>query len=628
MTALGDASNQQPAKLKGVDAEKVDKKNESSQTLPKTWIRQVLGNFKGSRTESGTRKRFRYSPLDGQHSTRLVRVRQDGNFDIVPVNLADAPPYEAVSYVWGKPKLDHPMYIGDSEVLYITKNLYQALPRLRQHQKTGYLWIDQIVINQSDLAERGRQVKLMKDIYEGADRVLVWIGMAADTPDEFKSWLRHAGDISVSDALSEARANTIREHLAALPQICKAKFTEIMESPYITRAWVFQEAIVARQAEIVMGDIVVMFELMTWIISIFVNTYLGKKTSKDWQTKAANFTAVAAVKHSRKERGLRAYEVFSKFCSMGQCTEKCDQIYAFLGLVEDARITDTLEIDYGQSLEELFTNATKAIIRGTKSLDFLCTVARKESIDESRVPSWVPQWDWPAINLLYAEYTNQQDSRHEPSASKQRTYACEPKRSQVELPVRGRVVDHVKALVDVTSTIAVKRGTLRLSVERIASGHLPIDNIQEQLKNCTKIQFDRTRILRTLTANASWRDTVSIEEQEGIDFDDADAFLRAYDNTDKSDSTWQKSHESALFMLKVPALLRNILMTDSQLLGLVFKCEIGDQIAILHGCSYPVVLRHVEQNKYRVVDVCYLEGAMNGEKVTWNEDEADELILI
>jgi hypothetical protein len=38
------------------------------------------------------------------------------------------------------------------------------------------MWIDAICINQSNVAERELQVGLMRDIYQQADGVVIWLG--------------------------------------------------------------------------------------------------------------------------------------------------------------------------------------------------------------------------------------------------------------------------------------------------------------------------------------------------------------------------------------------------------------------------------------------------------------------
>ncbi|KAI9744845.1 MAG: hypothetical protein M1818_001770 [Claussenomyces sp. TS43310] len=58
----------------------------------------------------------------------------------------------------------------------------------------------------------------------------------------------------------------------------------------------------------------------------------------------------------------------------------------------------------------------------------------------------------------------------------------------------------------------------------------------------------------------------------------------------------------------------------------------GDQIAILHGSTTPVILRQAINNPgetpiYGVMGDCYLEDVMFGEAVDWKEDECDWFTL-
>lgn len=45
---------------------------------------------------------------------------------------------------------------------------------------TGYLWIDQICINQDDVVERTEQVSIMRDIFACADAVTIWPSMETE----------------------------------------------------------------------------------------------------------------------------------------------------------------------------------------------------------------------------------------------------------------------------------------------------------------------------------------------------------------------------------------------------------------------------------------------------------------
>ncbi|OBS23149.1 hypothetical protein FPOA_03706 [Fusarium poae] len=89
----------------------------------------------------------------------------------------------ALSYVWGHPKRKEgePPYtvVINGCSFEVTPNLYHALSQLRKSYRIrqGFkLWVDAICINQSDTDERGQQVGRMRDIYQAAWHVAVWIG--------------------------------------------------------------------------------------------------------------------------------------------------------------------------------------------------------------------------------------------------------------------------------------------------------------------------------------------------------------------------------------------------------------------------------------------------------------------
>lgn len=72
-------------------------------------------------------------------------------------------------------------------VLLITPSLQEAL------SDTGYLWIDQLCINQRDLTRRGRQVEIMHEIYAGGCRTLVWLGLSNEASMTLHVALRAIG---------------------------------------------------------------------------------------------------------------------------------------------------------------------------------------------------------------------------------------------------------------------------------------------------------------------------------------------------------------------------------------------------------------------------------------------------
>ena len=91
------------------------------------------------------------------------------------VSLDDDPTYEALSYAWGDPTPVNDILL-DGRSFKVTLSAWDALKALRHKISPRVLWIDAICINQTDLAERSEQVKLMGAIYKKASSVRVWLG--------------------------------------------------------------------------------------------------------------------------------------------------------------------------------------------------------------------------------------------------------------------------------------------------------------------------------------------------------------------------------------------------------------------------------------------------------------------
>lgn len=97
------------------------------------------------------------------------------------LRASQLPLFHALSYVWGDPMRSHEILI-DGKRFPVTKNLYLAL-RSMQSGITGamHVWADAICINQEDNPEKSAQIQLMREIYNTASEVRIWLGMV--TPE-------------------------------------------------------------------------------------------------------------------------------------------------------------------------------------------------------------------------------------------------------------------------------------------------------------------------------------------------------------------------------------------------------------------------------------------------------------
>ena len=113
---------------------------------------------------------YRYQKLQKNGETRLLKIggeqpsgAQRNNesksppfYNIIEVDLDnDHPEYETVSYSWGTAKKDYSLELSTKQVLYITESLAGALIRLVDCCTTGYLWIDQVCMDDDGVPSSG-----------------------------------------------------------------------------------------------------------------------------------------------------------------------------------------------------------------------------------------------------------------------------------------------------------------------------------------------------------------------------------------------------------------------------------------------------------------------------------------
>jgi hypothetical protein len=77
----------------------------------------------------------------------------------------------------------------------ITRNLDAALRVLQEEKMHRMLWVDAICIDQENISEKSHQVPLMKDIFELADQVIIWLGeIGLDSEEIFQTIMSSGTD--------------------------------------------------------------------------------------------------------------------------------------------------------------------------------------------------------------------------------------------------------------------------------------------------------------------------------------------------------------------------------------------------------------------------------------------------
>ena len=124
-------------------------------------------------------KNSRCQPLNkDKRLVRFLRLLHDERSSIAcelaVFSLDDQPEYLALSYCWTKADPIYEVQLN-GRPFYMKPNLYAYLELMRSEQQSGWIFIDALCINQSDIEERSSQVALKGDVYREAVGVVVWL---------------------------------------------------------------------------------------------------------------------------------------------------------------------------------------------------------------------------------------------------------------------------------------------------------------------------------------------------------------------------------------------------------------------------------------------------------------------
>jgi hypothetical protein len=173
--------------------------------------------------------------------------------------------------------------------------LYDGLFELR-NEVAGYLWVDALCIDQRNLKERASQVILMRDIYSSAKRVIVWLGK--DTPEaESAVWLIDRYLPTTKE--EKFAAQEVNYELLHFLEISKQKWFKLWESHghfyrrhrWFSRAWVFQEFILAQEITMRCGNKTLEWEALTRLI------VLARTTGFVSSLESQSFTQLVSLRH-------------------------------------------------------------------------------------------------------------------------------------------------------------------------------------------------------------------------------------------------------------------------------------------------------------------------------------------
>ncbi|PQE30867.1 heterokaryon incompatibility het-6 protein [Rutstroemia sp. NJR-2017a WRK4] len=322
-----------------------------------------------------------------------------GSFTVqqfLPTNR-QIPKYDALSYVWGdQAELEPIAILHDSQWKEkpIEASLAIALRHLRLWNEPREIWCDSLCINQDDLIERAAQVLRMGEIYQEADRVIVWLGPEEDDSSVAIKILDYIG--------SNVRFDAAKYELSPLPgaeqefedPTSSLSYTErewltikkLFARSWFKRLWVRQEIVLANtSATVVAGH-----STTTWSRfgqaagCIEVKIALGALSAYFPSRFVGDVSNVVALFRTTLFRHPIALLNFTRSC---QCTDERDHVYSLLGLIGSGY---KIQPHYTQSAKHICMEFMLRIYIEDARLDILAFC------DITGSPSWVP--NLPGLN--------------------------------------------------------------------------------------------------------------------------------------------------------------------------------------------------------------------------------------
>ena len=585
-------------------------------------------------------------------SIRLVCLLRGNKSDIISCELeiyasGDAPCYEALSYVWGQQEERRQIECNNAKFL-VQKNLFSALQALRYEQKSRYLWIDAICIDQSHAEEKSQQIRLMKQIFETASLVVVWLGIAThNTVKAFKllEKLAALGKSHVIPSKAEPMAIEDLNKLGLPPPSDDSwkAVDAIFWRDWFSRVWVIQEISVSRSAEVVCGPHSIDYWDLIEAANVIYHHSLTTITFADpLLPRSLESFRLSPDLHMRDPLNTLLYKARDRLA-----TNPSDKVYAILGLALDGA---DLDPNYLLSASTVFARIAKRAIETEHRLDILTYVEDHDCRLPSDLPSWAPDWEVqsPASPLLHV-LTDRFAKATLNVPANQCTFSLDGK----SLRATGRVIDTVDHMGDTFTEFTPLSGSLAgyRALKSKSKGQdlmVGLSNFNYQLVGRRRWQ-QWEKIATNLRSNAIRKDEVPSDYIHtiiaGQELSSFACFESATTNRDlqAAYATWTRYWVMAASRLTIAmrfvyeglspkdrvlatafmrahqtaAYGRRFFTTPNGRMGLCpRRTRLGHKIVLLSGGKTPYILKKLKGGQWSFIGECYVDGLMSGEG--WN----------
>ncbi|KAF5577137.1 heterokaryon incompatibility het-6 [Fusarium pseudocircinatum] len=295
--------------------------------------------------------------------------------------------YAALSYVWGDEN-DTCIIVLNEQPRRVTSNLARALSAFLQDGEfeDGFkLWVDAICINQEDLGERARQLRRMRDIYGSAWAVIAWLGEASFRSSSAIQLIRDLSALSKAGCGSQIEA-CLRSDPDYLGNGCWLAMHDLMKRPYWYRLWIIQEIIMGASATwIRCGTVSIdwtsfcagisFLEEHLWLVKdeLLIKERLAATSENGpaWSVMGIHLVYQDLSPLSDREENGGQYPSFGRLLDISntaECSDPRDKVYALVGLMS-AAVADSLQPDYTLPVRHAYAATARSFIQIDDNLE-------------------------------------------------------------------------------------------------------------------------------------------------------------------------------------------------------------------------------------------------------------------
>jgi hypothetical protein len=412
-------------------------------------------------------------------------------------SLNDYQPYTALSYTWGDAQSTKQIRVNGI-LLDVTENLEIALQHLHPGNDTLTLWVDAICINQRDADEKNWQVGQMKEVYQTARQVLVWLGPAADGSDEVvhyldligRVWERHElSGVGSAELLALVRDKESKQNVLIKQRLQEAfnDLDPLFPSQFPTaqyhvfcrrgwwyRAWVIQELCVAQDPVFKCGQRCISVNHLKNAKSFLLSYGWWKIHNMHHMEHASeersslSFNAYAGVlgtsgvdtmlsfwRQYQKHEDSTLYSLLHTLCANTDntrilATDQRDLVFSLLGIVSDKDDLEKagLSVDYHLPTRGVYINTSKALLkRGHLELLSL----RQANRNHPDLPSWVCEWS-AEVYWAFGDSTNV-DKPFQASGTSIPHLVIESSDNQDILKIQGTLVENIEKVASLKERV-------------------------------------------------------------------------------------------------------------------------------------------------------------------------------